>query len=99
MAVDENYRAHAGTERDDQFDTATGDGAEALHVSIIGYAHGAPERAAEPLPECEIVPALAEVGRGINDAVLGHSRKAHRDAIEPARGCGQLANNAAVPAC
>jgi hypothetical protein len=93
IAVDENHRAHAGAERDDQFDAVTGDAAEALHVGVVGDAHRAFQRAPELLLERKIVPSLAQVGRGIDDAVLGHPRKTHRDAIELAVARGQLADD------
>src|SRR5271156_3288380 len=93
IAVNENHRAHTGAERNDQFDTVTRDRAEALHVSIIGYAHRALQRAAELFFEREIVPALAEVRRGIDDAVLGLPRKTNRYAVELSLGLGQLADD------
>src|SRR5580704_10222520 len=81
IAVDENHRAHASAERDDQFYTVSRDTAEALYVGIAGNPHRAFQRAPQLLLERKIVPSLAQVGRGIDDAVLGHGRGYHRDPI------------------
>jgi hypothetical protein len=49
----------------------TGDAAEALYVGVVGDAQGAFQREPQLLLERKIVPSLAQVGRGIDDAVLG----------------------------
>ena len=94
MAVDENHRSEAGAERNHQFHAAAGNGAEALHVGIVGDAHRPLQRVVQLSLEREIVPALAQIGCGIYDAVLDHPRKTHRNAIELALGFCQLADDA-----
>src|SRR5512146_1705399 len=79
MAVDENHRAHAGAERDHQLDATAGDAAEALHVGIVGDARRTLERAGELPLQREIIPSLAQVGCGIDDAAFGHAGKPDRD--------------------
>ena len=90
-AILEQREAHPGTQRDDAFQAAAGDDAEALHRRIVLHAGRRAQLLGERVGEREAVPGLGlEVGRGEHAPVAHHAGEADRYAVERAERADQV---------